>query len=178
LLHHRRQANERGNAESQLFADTTFDKSWSARVGDERISAHYFGAAHTNGDIVVHFEAANVAHLGDLIFNRRFPYIDRPGGANISSWIQVLAQVRQRYERDTLFIFGHAAEGYAVTGKHADIQAYEAYLSALLDTVGKAIKAGNTKEQILALSSIPGAPEWTGEGIQRSLTAAWEELQP
>jgi cyclase len=178
LLNHRRQANERGNVEAQLFADTTFRESWSAQVGDERIRARYFGAAHTNGDIVVHFEEANVAHVGDLMFNRRFPYIDKPGGANIASWISVLQTIRQQYDKDTLFIFGHAGEGYNVTGNHADLQAFEGYLSALLDTVSGALKAGKTKEQILAITSIPGAAEWTGEGIQRSLTAAWEELQP
>lgn len=176
LSNHQKQAKERNAEATQLFADTTFDKEWSQRVGDELITARYFGAGHTNGDIVVHFENANVAHVGDLMFNRRFPYIDRPGGANIRSWIQVLRNIRKTYAKDTIFIFGHAADGFPVTGTHADLKAFENYLSRLLQTVQKAIKAGQNKEQVLAITTIPGAPEWKGDGIQRSLTAAWEEL--
>ncbi len=176
LANHERQAKERNAEASQLFADTTFDKSWSQRLGDEIITARYFGPGHTNGDIVVHFENANVAHVGDLMFNRRFPFIDRPGGANIKSWIQVLRNIRKTYPKDTIFIFGHSGEGYPVTGSHADLKAFENYLSRLLQTVEKSIKAGKSKEEILAIPTIPGAPEWKGDGIQRSLTAAWEEL--
>jgi hypothetical protein len=50
------------------------------------------------------------------------------------------------------------------------------YLSSLLDFVGKEIKSGKTKEEILKATSIPGVTEWQGDGIQRGLTAAYEEL--
>src|SRR5690606_25334726 len=46
--------------EDQLFPDTTFTESWSADVGDERITARYYGRAHTSGDAVITFERANV----------------------------------------------------------------------------------------------------------------------
>jgi glyoxylase-like metal-dependent hydrolase (beta-lactamase superfamily II) len=39
---------------------------------------HYFGAGHTNGDSIIHFERAN-AHCGDLVFNRRYPVVDQCG---------------------------------------------------------------------------------------------------
>ena len=51
-----------------------------------------------------------------------------------------------------------------------------ATLTALLEFVGKELKAGKTKEQIMLTTSIPGADQWTGDGIERSLTAALEEL--
>ena len=38
------------------------------------------------------------------------------------------------------------------------------------------IKAGKTKEEILKATAVPGAPEWKGDGIERPLTAAYEEL--
>lgn len=172
-----RVAKERNAEAGQLYADTVFDKQWSQRLGDEIITARYFGAGHTNGDVVVHFENADVAHVGDLVFNRRFPYIDKSAGADIRSWIQVLRSIRKTYSKDTLFVFGHAAEGYPVTGSHADLKAFENYLSRLLQTVGKAVRSGKSKEDVLAITTIPGAPEWKGDGIQRSLDAAWEELK-
>src|SRR5687767_529532 len=61
----------------QLFPDTTFTETWTADVGDERIRAKHYGRAHTSGDAVITFERANVAHMGDLMFNQRHPVVDR-----------------------------------------------------------------------------------------------------
>ena len=60
------------------FPDTTFPDRWKAEIGDEVISAYHYGPAHTGGDAIVLFEKANVAHMGDLMFNRMQPFIDRP----------------------------------------------------------------------------------------------------
>ena len=38
------------------------------------------------------------------------------------------------------------------------------------------IKAGKTKEEFLKNTSIPGVTEWKGDGINRPLQAAYEEL--
>ena len=73
----------------QLYPDTTFDKNWSESVGDEkRVRAKFYGPAHTSGDVVVTFERANVAHMGDLTFNQRHPVVDRAAGASIKNWIE------------------------------------------------------------------------------------------
>src|SRR5690606_8174145 len=67
--------------EGQLFPDTTFTESWSADVGDERVTARYYGRAHTSGDALITFERANVVHMGDVMFHRRHPVVDRAAGA-------------------------------------------------------------------------------------------------
>ena len=72
--------------DKQLYPDKTFTDTWSDKVAKEKISLYYFGAAHTNGDAIIHFEHANIAHMGDLVFNRRYAFIDRSAGANIKSW--------------------------------------------------------------------------------------------
>lgn len=173
-----RVAIERNQEEGQLYPDQTFTHQWSERVGKEIITAKYFGPAHTNGDAIIHFENANVAHMGDLMFNRRFPFIDRSAGASISNWIKVLKTARKTYDKDTLFIFGHAAEGRDITGTHADLKAFENYLKRLLQFTKKQIKTGKNLEELKAagITSIPKAEEWTGDGIERSLQAAYEEL--
>jgi cyclase len=50
------------------------------------------------------------------------------------------------------------------------------YMERLVDFVQGQIRAGKTKDEILAATAIPGVTEWQGEGIKRSLTAAYEEL--
>lgn len=170
-------AAEKGNSlDKQLLPDTTFGKGWKAPVGKEKISAYYYGSGHTNGDVVYHFENANIAHVGDLVFNRRYPYIDQDNGAHIGNWIKALDQIANQFDNDTLFIWGHSLDPEKVTGNKADIKAFQNYLQSLMAFVGGEIKAGKSKEDILKATSIPGAPEWKGDGIARSLTAAYKEL--
>ena len=57
--------------------DRTVTDGLTLEHGDERISIKHYGPAHTGGDVVIYFERANVAHMGDLMFNRAHPVIDR-----------------------------------------------------------------------------------------------------
>jgi len=177
LVNQKRAAEKANNLDQQLLPDTTFGTGWKAKIGDEKISAYYYGSGHTNGDAVYHFENANIAHVGDLVFNRRFPYIDRENGAHIGNWITALDKIQNQFDKDTLFIWGHSLDPEKVTGTKEDIKAYQNYLINLLAYVGNEIKAGKLKEDILKTTSIPNAPEWKGDGIQRSLTAAYDELK-
>lgn len=176
LINHRGTAAAQKSEDKQLFADTVFNNQWKTKVGSEGLHAQYFGAGHTNGDAVIHFEDANIVHMGDLMFNRRFPFIDRAAGANIQSWIQVLDKAMSKFDSDTLFIFGHSLDPEKVTGKKEDLKAMQNYLEKLLLFVGNEKKAGKSREEILKATSIPGAGDFKGQGIERSLTAAYEEL--
>jgi len=169
-------AIKNGNEADQLYPDMTYSDRWQQKIGDEVIDIQYWGPGHTNGDSIIHFQNANVVHLGDLIFNRKFPYIDKGAGAMIDNWIQILQQVQTYFDNDTIFIFGHALDGYQVTGNKDDISAFADYLTALLEFVSAQIKSGKSKDEIMAATEIPGASQWQGEGIQRSLVAALEEL--
>lgn len=171
-----RVAKERGQEANQLYPDTTFSKEWSKKIDDENITLKYFGPAHTDGDAIIHFENSNVAHMGDLIFNRRFPFIDKSAGASIKNWIEVLEKTQKTYDKDTLFIFGHNGAGYDPVGGMPDIKAMQNYLHSLLDVVGAEIKAGKSQEDIMKLATIKGAEEWKGDGIGRSLSTAYQEL--
>lgn len=176
-LKNQRSTAEKANAlEKQLLPNVTFAKDWSTTIGKEKITAHYFGAAHTNGDAVYHFEQANIAHLGDLVFNRRYPFIDKAHGANIAGWINVLDKIMGAFNNDTLFVFGHSLDPEKITGNKEDIKAFQHYLQSLLAFVEKEIKLGKSKEDILKATAIPGATEWQGAGIERSLNAAYAEL--
>ncbi|HEX9957979.1 MAG TPA: MBL fold metallo-hydrolase, partial [Fibrella sp.] len=68
-------AEKSNTVDKQLFPDVTFKDSWKQKVGSESIRAYYFGPAHTDGDAQIHFENANVLHMGDLMNNRRYPFI-------------------------------------------------------------------------------------------------------
>ena len=169
-------ARQNKSEDKQLYPDQTFTNTWCQKVGKEKICLHYFGAGHTNGDSFIHFQHANIVHCGDLVFNRRHPYVDRSAGANMRSWINVLDKALNKFNKKTIYVFGHAGTGYEVTGKADDLKVFRDYLGNVLKFVEGEIKAGKTKEEILKASAIPGSDQWKGDGIQRPLTAAWEEL--
>ncbi len=169
-------AKEKKNEDMQLYPDEVFGTTWCETVGKEKICLHYFGAAHTNGDALIQFKKANIVHVGDLVFNRRHPFVDRSAGANIKSWIAVLDKAMTTFNDKTVFVCGHAADGYDIVINKQDIKAFSNYLDKVLVYVGDQIKAGKPKEEILKSTEIPGATEWKGDGIERPLTAAYEEL--
>lgn len=175
LANYKRVAEQAKTTDKQLFQDITFSDGWNQKIGKERIRAYYYGAGHTNGDAIIHFENANIAHMGDLLFNQLAPFIDRSAGANIKNWIQVLQKAQKTFDKDTLFIFGHAADAEKVTGSKEDLAAFEDYLKKLLDFVAGEIKAGKSKDDIIKVKEIPGV-SWKNSGAERSLTAAYEEL--
>lgn len=161
--------------EKQLYPDQTFTDVWCEKIGKEKVCLNYFGAAHTNGDSIIHFKHANIVHMGDLVFNRRYPFIDRSAGANIKSWIDVLDKTNKKFNKKTKFVFGHAAEGFDVTGNREDIKAFRNFLEKLIMFAETEFKAGKTKEEFIKNKTIPGVTEWKGDGIERGLTAAYEE---
>jgi cyclase len=162
--------------DKQLYPDITFSDKWKQKVGKEKIRNYYFGPAHTNGDAIIHFQHANVAHMGDLVFNRRHPVIDRSAGANIRNWASVLDKTVNTFDNETIFVFGHAFDPEQITGNKDDLKAFKNYLEKLLAFAESEFKSGKTKEEFIKNTSIPGETEWKGEGIARALTAAYEEV--
>ena len=172
----RRVAERQNTLDKQLLPDVSFDKEFKVKIANEKIKGDYFGAGHTNGDTIYHFEEAGVVHMGDLMFNRRHPFIDKTAGASIANWIDILKKASTEYGNDTLYIFGHAAEGQEVTGSGNDLLKFRDYLQRLLEYARAEHKAGKSKEEFLKNTAIPGVTEWQGSGIERPLTAAWEEV--
>lgn len=173
---------EANNALAQnVFADTKFDSVWHETLGDETVSARFFGPAHTGGDSVIYFEKANVVHVGDLVFNRLYPFIDLPGGGSIRNWIKVLEAVAKEYPADALFIYGHGNPKFGVSGQRGDLLVMRDYFSALLAHVEKEIVAGKTRKDIVALQNLPGFEDFYPSATQKSrfpgnLESAFDEL--
>jgi len=177
LANQTRVAKEQKKEDQQLYPDKTFDADgWQEKVDKEKIRTYYFGAGHTDGDAMIHFEHANIVHMGDLVFNRRHPFIDKTAGARIDNWIVLLDKAIATFNTKTQFICGHSGKGYDIVIKADDLKAFGDYLGNVLKYTDAAIKAGKTKDEIIKATEIPGSPEWKGDGIDRPLTAAYIEL--
>lgn len=182
IAHENSKANQIRNAKlmrsenKHIYPDLTYKNTWCEKFGKEHVCLYNFGPGHTNGDTIVHFEHADVVHMGDLVFNRRHPGIDRTSGGNIKNWTEVLSKAYHLFGRKTKFVFGYAGEGHSVVGTKEDLKAFSNYLSQLLIFTENEIKKGRPKKDILKNTAIPGTPEWRGEGLDRTLSAAYDEL--
>ena len=176
LTNQKNSAIKNKNEDKQLYPDQTYTDTWCDKIGKEKICLSYFGAGHTDGDSLVHFQHSNIVHMGDLVFNRRHPFIDKTAGARIDNWITLLDKAIATFDKDTQYICGHAADGYDITIKADDLKLFGDYLGNVLKFTEGEIKAGKTKDEIVKAKEIPGSPEWKGGGIERPLGAAYIEL--
>jgi cyclase len=176
LANQKRVAEANNTIDKQLLPDMTFSKEWKLKLDDEKIKAEYYGPGHTNGDAVYQIENANIIHAGDLMFNKRHPFVDRSAGANIASWIKDLDGILNMAGKDTIIIFGHSLNPGEETGTIEDVKKFQDYLGKVLSFADAEIKKGVSKEEFIKNTSIPGVTEWSGQGIDRPLTAAYEEL--
>ncbi len=152
-------AGTAGEEAADALADETFHREWSLEIGDERIRARHYGAAHTGGDCTVLFQEANVVHMGDLVFNRAYPFIDRPGGASVRGWADLIAAVVAEHDADTVYVFGHGRPEFGVTGSREDVRVQGDFLEALLEEAAEAHRDGRSREEVLAVDAIPGFPD-------------------
>jgi glyoxylase-like metal-dependent hydrolase (beta-lactamase superfamily II) len=164
----------------QVYANTTFEAEWSLDAGGERVNARHFGPGHTGGDAVIHFEKANVIHMGDLVFNNVYPYIDVHGGeASIPGWIGVLETVVKTYPSDALYIFGHSVDDSDVTGSSVELLRMRDYLTALAEHVRRAKADGKTADDVVKQGAIPKferlKERWEG-AFKHNIDAAFASL--
>ncbi len=162
----------------QTYADTTFDDEWSTAIGDETVRAKHYVPAHTGADATIFFQEANVVHMGDLLFNRLYPFIDGPAGASVRGWIETLESIMGEHDSETLYIFGHGSERFGVTGSREDLGVQRDFLSAALETAEAGVRAGASIDDVADRSSLEGFPDHEGppERLGLTLRVAYEEV--
>ncbi|MET0242246.1 MAG: MBL fold metallo-hydrolase [Flavitalea sp.] len=163
----------------QLYPNQTYDKKWCETIGGQTICLHYFGAGHTNGDSVVHFEKDNVAHMGDLCFNHIYPNIDASAGASMKSWINVLDKTYKLLDRKTRVICSHGNPVENVIVDREFLKEQKLFFEKTFDFVEMEIKAGKSRDEIIANTSIPGNEQWKDEWkfAKVNLAMAFDETQ-
>lgn len=105
----------------------TFDNSLSIHFNGEEIKMIHLPHGHTDGDAVVHFTKSNVIHVGDLLFNGMFPYVDLGNGGTVDGYIENVKHLLQMIPDDITIIAGH--------GPIADKPTYTSFLNMLESTV-------------------------------------------
>jgi cyclase len=182
VAHVRSSANQKAQAERAKTAttlpDVTFPDTWSVTLGDETIRAKHWGPAHTGGDVAIHFEQANVVHLGDLLNNRGYPNVDAPAGASVHGWMQVLEKMAAAYPADALYVFGHAEAGHPFIGTRTDLHYQRDYFTAVVAMARDARRSGKSRDELAKVEVLPKFEHFGGTKARLglALTIAYDEL--
>lgn len=182
VAHVRSLENQKAQAERMkvetTLPDVTFPDTWSVTLGDETIRARHWGPAHTGGDASIHFEQANVVHLGDLLNNRGYPNVDAPAGASVHGWIQVLEKMAAAFPADALYVYGHAEAGHPFIGTRPDLLYQRDYFTAVIETARRARREGKARDDLAKIEVLPPFAHFGGtkSRLGLALTVAYDEL--
>src|ERR1700681_702488 len=148
---------------SEALPQQTFATSDQLQANGETLALQHVAPAHTDSDIYVHFQKANVISMGDLFFNGMYPYIDPGTGGSIDGMIAAADKILSLADNHTKIVAGHGP-----LGNKADLTKSRDMLIVSRDRVQKLKSAG--KSALEAVAEKPFAdldPVW-GKGIVNS----------
>jgi glyoxylase-like metal-dependent hydrolase (beta-lactamase superfamily II) len=145
-----------GRAPASAIPSTVFKEDHTLHANGTTLVLKHYLPAHTDSDISVHFEEADIFHTGDTFWNRNYPFIDYSTGGSIDGQIRAAEANLAKVTEKTIVIPGHGAVG----GK-ADLVLFRDVLVEIRDKVSSLKKQGKSLAEIAA--SKPGArydAEW------------------
>ncbi|MFL2555015.1 MAG: MBL fold metallo-hydrolase [Candidatus Rariloculaceae bacterium] len=92
----------------------TFSDEMTFHWNGDSIRVLHVPSAHTDGDSILHFEEANVIHMGDTFFLGCYPFIDVGSGGDIDGLIGAGYRALAIANADTAIIPGHGPVSNAV----------------------------------------------------------------
>jgi glyoxylase-like metal-dependent hydrolase (beta-lactamase superfamily II) len=146
----------------------TFTEDVTFHINGDRLHAFHVSNAHTDGDAIVHFERANVVHMGDTFFRDRFPFIDTATGGSIDGIIAAAGRALAVMDAETQVIPGHGG-----LSTREDLRTYRDALKTMRDAVAALMERGRTLEEIQAARPIRAQAQAWGqsEDAERSFVA-------
>jgi cyclase len=89
----------------------TFKESYQLNFSGEHVALGHLAPAHTDSDIYIHFQKANVLHMGDVFFNGIYCYIDKGTKGSIGGMIAGAIKMLAMVDNETKIVPGHGPLG-------------------------------------------------------------------
>ena len=122
-----------------------FKHGYRLEANGERLQVSHVAPAHTDTDVIVRFEQANLLHAGDVFFNGRYPLIDGSTGGRVDGMIEACDRLLHLADSDTKIVPGHGA-----LATRADLVKYRDMLATAADRVRKLKASGKSLEESIA----------------------------
>jgi glyoxylase-like metal-dependent hydrolase (beta-lactamase superfamily II) len=123
----------------------TFLEQSKLYFNGETIALQHYHPAHTDTDISIHFQRANVFHAGDVYFSGFYPMIDSSTGGCIDGMIEAAERTLSAVDSATKIIPGH--------GPVSDREGFQQYRDMLVEVksrVAKLKQQGRTVKEAVA----------------------------
>jgi glyoxylase-like metal-dependent hydrolase (beta-lactamase superfamily II) len=121
------------------------DDSKIFRFGEDIIHVEHYGPGHTDGDLWIYFEKADVMALGDLFWNGNYPFIDNQDGGNINDAIKWADKAVERTTDKTIMIPGHGP-----VGTRAQLIEFRNMLVTVRDNIAALKHQGKSIDEVIA----------------------------
>ena len=141
----------------------TFATRYRLQANGETLALQHVAPAHTDTDIYVDFEKANVIQMGDLFFNWMYPYIDPGTGGKINGMIAAADKIllaRRQLHQDRA--------GHGPLGNKADLTSCRDMLITSRDRVEELKSAGKSAQEAVAEKPFADLDPVWGNGIINS----------
>ena len=132
-----------------LPTDTFFNARKDMLFNGDAVQMFHQPAAHTDGDLLVHFRRADVLSTGDLFTTVMYPFIDEANGGTIDGYIKALNNIiaitvpSNVNEGGTMVIPGHGR----LTDEQ-DVIEYRDMVTIVRDRIREYVKRGMTLNQV------------------------------
>src|SRR5882757_3328442 len=148
---------------AEALPQQTFPDSYKLQANGETLALQHLAPAHTDSDIYVHFQKANVISMADTFFNGMYPYIDPGTGGNIDGMIAAADKILSLADNDTKLVAGHGP-----LGNKADLTKSRDMLITSRDRVQKLKSAGKSALEAVAEKPLADLDPVWGKGIINS----------
>jgi len=152
----------------------TFDDEFSLHLNGDRLAALHVESAHTDGDLLLWWEDANVVHVGDVFYSGMYPFIDLGSGGSLAGLVAALETVLSRADSRTIIIPGHGP-----VSNRAELAAYRDMLVATGRRVRELIGEGRNLDEVLASRPTAAYDAVYGQGsmtVERFVGILYEDL--
>jgi len=145
---------------AEALPQQTFAATRKLQANGETLALEHLAPAHTDTDIFIHFQKANVIHMGDTFFNSIYPYIDASTGGSVKGMIAAANKVLPLANDSTKIIPGHGA-----LGTKADLVKFRDMLGTAGERVGKLKSAGKSAQEAVAAKPLADLEDTWGKGF-------------
>jgi glyoxylase-like metal-dependent hydrolase (beta-lactamase superfamily II) len=121
------------------------DNSTTFVFAGDTIHIEHYGPGHTDGDVSIYFEKANVLALGDTFWNGNYSFIDNQDGGNINDAIKFADKAIERTTDETIVIPGHGP-----VGTRSQLIEFRNMLATVRDNVAALKRQGKSLDEVLA----------------------------
>jgi cyclase len=142
----------------------TFAKEYSAEANREKLKLQHVYPAHTDTDIYIHFQNANVVRCGDLVINNGgFPLIDYETGGKIAGMVAASNRILALADKETRIVPGHGS-----LADKATVKRFRDMLVIVHERISGLKSQGKTLDEVVAVKPLADLdPKW-GAGLLNS----------